>query len=73
MIRNRSELMDKPLEIDLNGPDGNAFCLMGTAKHLAEQLGFDTRAIVEDMMSDDYEHLIEVFEQYFGDYVILYR
>ena len=29
------------IEIDLTGPDGNAFFLLGTAGRLAKQLGFE--------------------------------
>jgi len=59
--------------IDLTGPDGNAFVLMGTAVNLAKQLGKDGKAIREEMMAGDYEHLLSVFDREFGDYVILER
>jgi len=62
-----------PIEIDLTGPDGNAFALMGSAKRFARQLGNDSNPIIEDMMSGDYEHLLEVFEEHFGSFVTLYR
>lgn len=61
------------LELDLTGPDGNAFALCGHARSLAKNLGLDPAPIIKDMTSSDYEHLLEVFEQHFGDYVILYR
>ena len=61
------------LEIDLTGPDGNAFALMGSAKTLARQLGIDSKPIIEDMMSGDYENLLEVFDKNFGSFVTLYR
>ena len=61
------------LEIDLTGPDGNAFALMGSAKKLARQLGIDSKPIIEDMMSGDYENLLEVFDKNFGSFVTLYR
>ena len=76
MIKDKSELKDRKPEIDLTGPDGNAYSVMAYAKSYAEQLGYsDTRTekMLEDMMSDDYEHLLEVFEKNFGEYVILYR
>jgi len=63
----------KRIEIDLTGPDGNAFMLIGTAKNLARQLGLDGDMIAEEMMLGDYENLVEVFDKYFGDYVDLYR
>jgi len=57
--------------IDLTGPDGNAFALMGYAMRFAKQLGKDGKAITNEMMSGNYENLIEVFEREFGDFVIL--
>ena len=60
-------------EIDLTGPDGNAFALMGYAKKYAKQLEIDPQPILDDMMSGDYEHLLEVFEEQFGSFVTLYR
>ena len=71
-IKSKSE-MRPGIEIDLTGPDGNAFALMGYAKNLARQLEIDSKPIIEDMMSGDYEHLLEVFEEHFGSVVTLYR
>ena len=62
-----------PVEIDLTGPDGNAFALMGYAKSLARQLNLDFKSIQTEMMSGDYENLINVFEKNFGEFVTLYR
>ena len=59
--------------IDLTGPDGNAFVLMGYARRWAKQLDKDPAPILKDMQSGDYEHLLEVVEREFGDYVILER
>ena len=61
------------LEIDLTGPEGNAFHLIGVANRLSKQLDFDSYKIREEMMSGDYENLVKVFDSYFGDFVILYR
>lgn len=59
--------------IDLTGPKGNAYCLMGYARDLAEQLGLDDKVIIAEMKSGDYENLVETFDSYFGDFVILER
>jgi len=59
--------------IDLSGPGGNAFAIMGNAKSYAKQLGLDGDAIVAEMQQGDYENLLTVFDSYFGDYVDLYR
>ena len=64
---------DPTIVIDLTGQDGNAYVLMGKAKRLASQFGYDGEAIIKDMMSGDYEHLLKVFDGYFGDRVIMYR
>ncbi len=62
-----------PVEIDLTGPDGNAFNLIGIASNLAKQLDLDKKKIREEMMSGDYENLIKVFDKHFGEFVTLYR
>ena len=59
--------------IDLTGPQGNAFVLLGKAKGYARQLGLDGSKIQAEMMRGDYEHLLEVFDKYFGAFVILER
>lgn len=61
------------VEIDLTGPEGNAFVLIGYASKWAKQLGLDSKQIQKEMTSGDYENLIGVVEKYFGDYVTLYR
>ena len=70
-------LNEKPrsatLEIDLTGPDGNVFVLMGIAKQYARKMDMDYSLIQKQMMSGDYENAIKVFDKYFGTYVTLYR
>ena len=73
MIKDKSEMEKRGLEIDLTGPDGNAYVLLGYASNLAKQLKKDYNTIREDMTSGDYEHLVEVFDREFGNYVTLYR
>lgn len=74
MIREKQK-NNGPIIIDLTGPDGNAFVLMGYAKNFAKQLGWKDNgaAIITEMMSGDYEHLLEVFDNAFGEFVILER
>jgi len=60
-------------KINLLGPDGNAFVLLGIAKDLCRQLGKDWDTIKTEMMSGDNDNLINVFDREFGDYVDLYR
>jgi len=59
--------------INLNGPDGNAFALLGMAKTWSKQLGLDYSDISKRMMSGDYEQLVDVFEETFSDFVELER
>lgn len=59
--------------IDLTGPQGNAFYLLGQAKNLSNDLGLDYKKISEEMKSGDYENLIRTFDKYFGDYIDLLR
>jgi len=61
------------ITIDLTGPQGNAFYLLGTAKNLAKQLELNGLEIMEEMKSGDYETLLEVFDKHFGNIVTLYR
>jgi hypothetical protein len=46
---------------------------MATAVSLARQIGKDGKAIREEMMTGDYEHLLSVFDREFGAFVILER
>jgi hypothetical protein len=63
----------KGIEIDLTGPQGNVFFLIGTARNLAKQLGLDGSLIQKEMMSGDYENAVNVFDKNFGEFVTLYR
>ena len=67
----RDKVNSGPVVIDLTGPDGNAFALMGYARRFARQLGHDSEKVIGEMMRGDYQNLITVFDGYFGDYVIL--
>ena len=61
------------MEMDLTGPEGNVFVLIGTAMNLARQFGIDDEMIKEQMMSGDYENAVQPLDKHFGDYVTLYR
>jgi len=74
MIRKKKELSrNNPLVIDLTGPDGNAYVLLGYASRFAKQLGLDVDKVTTEMTSGDYENLLQVFDGYFGSFVILER
>lgn len=72
MIRKRIKMPNTPV-IDLTGPDGNAFFLLAKAKGWARQLGLDYDKICEEATTGDYENLLQVLDQHFGDYVIFER
>ena len=64
------------IEIDLTGPDGNAFVLLATAQNLGRQLGYDRcriELILDEMRLADYECLLQTFDREFGHIVDLYR
>ncbi len=76
MIVSKEEMPKRPIEIDLSGPDGNAYALMGYARGLGRQLGFSEekiKAIIKVMMLTNYDGLLQTFDEQFGDYVILYK
>jgi hypothetical protein len=60
--------------IDLDGPDGNAWSLLGYARRFAQQLGFSEatcNTITDEMRSGDYRHLVETFDRHFGSIIDL--
>lgn len=71
MIREKKPTSE--IVIDLGGPEGNAFVLISYAKRFANQLDLDGDKIITEMTSGDYDNLIEVFDGYFGSFVILER
>lgn len=71
MIRKKER--GQPIVIDLTGPQGNAFSLLGTARKLARTLDMDENAVIDEMSSSDYENLVETFDRYFGSFIILER
>ena len=71
-IKSKDE-MPSERSIDLTGPDGNAFVLLGKAKKYASQLDMDFSIIQKEMTSGDYENLLKVFDKYFGSFITLYR
>ena len=75
-IRDIQEKQGTPINIDLTGPDGNAFVLIGLAKNLCKQLSYDhdhEERIVDEMTLSDYEGLLYTFDREFGSLVTLWR
>ena len=61
------------IEIDLQGPNGNAFALLGIAKDLCHKTGIEWEPVKNEMTSSDYEWLLQVMDYHFGDFIIMYR
>jgi len=72
-IKLKKDMPYRKVEVDLTGPEGNAFVLLGMAKRWAKDLGLDWKPIQQDAMIGDYEHLLEVLDKHFGDYVDFLR
>lgn len=60
-------------EIDLTGPNGNAFYLLGLAKRFCKQLDRECDPVLNEMRSLNYDNLVAVFEREFGEFVVLRR
>ena len=60
-IKSKYKRKKKKIEIDLTGPDGNAFVLLGYAKRLSRELDLNYKQILDEMMEGNYENLINVF------------
>jgi hypothetical protein len=69
----RAKTTQRYITIDLTGPEGNAYVLLGYANKWAKELGLDGDAIRAEMTAGDYDNLLNVFDSYFGDFVILER
>lgn len=61
------------ITIDLAGPQGNAFYLLGICSNLAKQLGLDWESIEKDATLGDYEYLLNVLDKNFGAYIDFIR
>ena len=76
MIKCKTEMPPKKLEIDLTGPEGNAFVLMSYAKRWGRQLGYSEhriKCIIDEMKLTTYDGLIHTFDREFGLFVTLWN
>lgn len=76
MIRSSEELLNRKIEIDLRGPEGNAFVLLGYVDTIGSQINIPKRVrndIKKTMMMGNYDQLIKTFDIWFGNYVDLYK
>lgn len=62
------------VQLNLSGPEGNAFAILAYASQYGKKLYPDTyQSILDDMKSQDYDHLIATFDRHFGDYFDIYE
>lgn len=76
MTIKRKASLGRKMEIDLTGPQGNAYFLLGTADDLYKQFGKsdeERKALQDEMTSGDYENLVAVFDREFGYFIDLLR
>ena len=72
MIRKRVEKFETIINLD--GPDGNVFNLIGLAVRIMRDSRMteeEIAPIVEEMKSSDYKNLVMTFDNYFKGSVIL--
>ena len=76
MIKSKSEMRDRGIEIDLTGPEGNAYVLLAYADKLARQLGYsdhERNCLLDNMKLSTYDMLVYIFDKEFGAFVTLWR
>jgi hypothetical protein len=56
--------MEKPV-VQLTGQDGNAFMILGLCARVARKHKMDWATIQKEMMSGDYDHLLQTAMKYF--------
>ena len=72
-IKQKADL-NRGIELDLTGLDGNAYSLLAYTAQFGKQLGYSNeqlQALHTDMTSSDYAHLVKTFNNEFGKYVTL--
>lgn len=55
---------------NLEGPEGNAFAVLGAAQTVAKENGLDWESIHKEATSSDYEHLLETIKSHFDVHVL---
>ena len=66
----------KKIEVDLSGPEGNAYILMGYARRWSRQLGYSEhkiKCIIDEMMLTNYDGLLYTLDREFGEFVIFWK
>lgn len=64
--------INESITIDLDGPDGDAFSIMGIVNFILKKSSvkdYKIEIIMNDMMSGDYNHLIKIADEVVGSIV----
>lgn len=64
------------IKIELSGPQGNAFYIMSLVTNLGHQFQLEDEevdAIIKEMKSSHYTHLLLTFIKHFGSVVEIYK
>jgi hypothetical protein len=72
-IKSKASMPHRKIEVDLTGPEGNAFCLLAMAKGWAKDLDKDWEPLRKEATDGDYEHLLKVLDREFGMFVDFLR
>ena len=76
MIKSKTEMEDRGIEIDLTGPEGNAFVLLAYADRFARQLRYSDHkrlCLLENMKLSTYDMLVYIFDREFGSFVTIWK
>jgi len=69
-------LSKRKIELNLNTAEGCPINLVAVCKKISEQIGLSKqreKEILAEMLSGDYETIIDVMNREFGNYLILFR
>ena len=70
----RKKKVSRSIVLDIDGSEGNAFNLIGTATMLGRDCGYSEKEIkemVDDMKSGEYINLLKILDKNFGSVVVM--
>jgi tRNA U54 and U55 pseudouridine synthase Pus10 len=76
MVQGKIARQKRKLELNLNTSEGTYFHLIAVIKKISEEIGLSKereKEIIAEMISGDYEQMIQVIEREFGRYLLLFR
>jgi hypothetical protein len=72
IVKKQGKKSTGKIVIDLDGPQGNAFALLGLAQNFGRQMRLpkeELSNIIKEMQSSNYSNLVKTFDRYFGSLV----